>query len=50
MAQVQRFALGEDYELISDVIDAWHTMALVEAAYASSAKPATQIETILGDY
>ena len=50
MAQVQRFASGEDYELISNVTDAWHTMALIEAAYASSAKPATQIETILGAF
>ena len=49
MAQVQRFATGEDQELISNVNDAWHTMALIEAAYESSAKPATQIEIMQDD-
>jgi predicted dehydrogenase len=43
MANVQRFAAGEDAELISPVEDAWGTMALVEAAYQSSAAPATPI-------
>jgi hypothetical protein len=43
MANVQRFASGEDAELISSVEDAWHTMALVEAAYQSSARPATPL-------
>ncbi|MER8488213.1 Gfo/Idh/MocA family oxidoreductase [Mesorhizobium australicum] len=43
MANVQRFASGEDAELISSVEDAWNTMALVEAAYRSSAAPATPI-------
>ncbi len=43
MAQVQRFASGEDEVLISSVEDAWHTMALVEAAYESSAAPATPL-------
>jgi predicted dehydrogenase len=43
MANLQRFAAGEDAELVSAVDDAWLTMALVEAAYASSASPATPI-------
>jgi len=46
MAQVQRFASGEDDTLISSVEDAWHTMALVEAAYESSAAPATRLARI----
>ncbi|MCX2695642.1 MULTISPECIES: Gfo/Idh/MocA family protein [Ochrobactrum] len=43
MAQLQRFATGEDAELIGSVEDAWHTMALVEAAYQSSSQPATPL-------
>ncbi|MDX8446930.1 Gfo/Idh/MocA family protein [Mesorhizobium captivum] len=43
MANVQRFASGEDEELVSSVEDAWNTMALVEAAYRSSAAPATPL-------
>lgn len=43
MANVQRFAGGEDVELISSVEDAWTTMALVEAAYRSSSEPATPL-------
>ncbi|TIP82086.1 MAG: gfo/Idh/MocA family oxidoreductase, partial [Mesorhizobium sp.] len=43
MANVQRYSLGEDAELVSSVEDAWNTMALVEAAYQSSAAPATPI-------
>ena len=43
MAQLQRFATGEDAELVGSVEDAWHTMALVEAAYQSSAAPATPL-------
>jgi predicted dehydrogenase len=43
MANVQRFASGEDTELVSSVEDAWNTMALVEAAYRSSASAATPI-------
>ncbi|MEO5758627.1 MAG: Gfo/Idh/MocA family oxidoreductase [Mesorhizobium sp.] len=43
MANVQRFASGEDTSLVSSVEDAWSTMALVEAAYQSSAAPATPI-------
>jgi len=44
MANLQRFAAGEDAELISSVEDAWNTMALVEAAYKSSGQPATALE------
>jgi len=43
MANMQRFAAGEDAELVSSVEDAWNTMALVEAAYQSSAAPATPL-------
>lgn len=43
MANLQRFAAGEDSELIGSVEDAWHTMALVEAAYESSVRPATPL-------
>lgn len=43
MANLQRFASGEDSQLVSSVEDAWHTMALVEAAYQSSAAPATPL-------
>jgi len=43
MANLQRFAAGEDRKLVSSVEDAWDTMALVEAAYASSAAPATPL-------
>ncbi|WP_417828015.1 Gfo/Idh/MocA family protein [Thalassospira sp.] len=38
-AQVQRFAAGLDDALDGSAEDAWHTMALVEAAYQSSARP-----------
>lgn len=44
MANLQRFVSGEDAELVSPVEDAWNTMALVEAAYQSSAAPATPLE------
>lgn len=44
MANLQRYANGEDAELVSSVEDAWNTMALVEAAYKSSAAPATPLE------
>lgn len=42
--QVMRFATGEDPALEGSAEDAWHTMALVEAAYESSAKPAHPIK------
>ena len=45
MAQLQRYANGEESELISNANDAWHTMALIEAAYESSGQPATRIQT-----
>ena len=38
-AQLQRFACGLDADLEGSAEDAWHTMALVEAAYESSAQP-----------
>jgi len=43
MANLQRFAAGEDAVLHSSVEDAWHTMALVEACYRSNAAPATPV-------
>ena len=43
MANLQRFAAGEDAVLVSSVEDAWKTMALVEALYQSSAAPSTPI-------
>lgn len=42
--QVMRFAVGEDPVLQGSAEDAWHTMALVEAAYESSAQPAYPIK------
>lgn len=42
--QVMRFAVGDDTELQGSAEDAWHTMALVEAAYDSSAAPAHPIK------
>jgi predicted dehydrogenase len=43
MANLQRFVGGEDSELIASVEDGWTTMALVEAAFESSARPATPL-------
>lgn len=43
MANLQRFIAGEDAELVASVEDGWSTMALVEAAYRSSAAPATPL-------
>ena len=43
MANLQRFANGEDAQLVSSVDDAWRTMALVEACYRSAAEPATPL-------
>lgn len=43
MANLQRVASGEDSKLVSSVEDAWHTMALVESAFTSSASTATPI-------
>lgn len=43
MANLQRFAAGEDTALATHVEDAWKTMALVEAAYRAARAPATPI-------
>lgn len=43
-ANLQRFCAGEDSVLIASVEDAWTTMALVEAAFESSARPATPLK------
>ena len=43
MANLQRFVAGEDKELTASVEDAWTTMAVVEAAFESSARPATPL-------
>ena len=48
MASLQRAASGEDATLPASVEDAWHTMALVEAAFRSSAKPATPVPALPG--
>lgn len=45
MHNLQRAAAGEEM-LVSSAEDAWKTMALVEACYASSAAPATPIESL----
>lgn len=46
MANLQRFASGEDDLLIGSVDDGWQTMALVEAAYQSSSMPATPLNPL----
>jgi predicted dehydrogenase len=43
MSNLQRFAAGEDAALVTSVQDAWHTMALIEACFTSSAAPATPV-------
>ena len=43
MANLQRYASGQDATLISSVEDAWQTMALVEASFEASASGATPI-------
>ena len=43
MSSLQRFAAGEDQSLPTSVEDAWHTMALVEALYASDAGRGTPL-------
>jgi predicted dehydrogenase len=43
MANLQRFVAGEDKALVASVEDAWTTMAVVEAAFESSARPATPL-------
>ncbi|WP_423066509.1 Gfo/Idh/MocA family protein [Devosia sp. CN2-171] len=43
MSNLQRYAAGEDAVLVTSVEDAWHTMALAEAAFESATKPATPV-------
>ena len=43
MSNLQRFIAGEDAALMSQVDDAIHTMAVVEACYESSARGATAV-------
>ena len=45
MSNLQRFAAGEDLVLVTGVDDAWHTMALVEAAFESAAQSATPVRS-----
>lgn len=45
MSNLQRYAAGEDPVLVSSVEDAWHTMALAEAAFESAARPATPVRS-----
>ena len=44
MSNLQRYAAGEDARLETGVEDAWHTMALAEAAFVSAANPATPVK------
>ncbi len=44
MSNLQRYAASEDDRLVSGVEDAWHTMALAEAAFASAAASATPVK------
>jgi len=44
MSNLQRFAAGEDETLVTSVEDAWHTMALAEAAFDSASRPATPVK------
>jgi predicted dehydrogenase len=46
MSNLQRFVTGEDDTLVSGVDDAVHTMALVEACYASSAAGGTPLPPV----
>jgi predicted dehydrogenase len=43
MGNLQRFAAGEDTKLVNSVQDVLRTMALVEAAYQSSASGGTPL-------
>ncbi|HEX7852052.1 MAG TPA: Gfo/Idh/MocA family oxidoreductase [Sphingomonas sp.] len=43
MANLQRFAAGEESVLATRVDDAWRTMALVEACYRAGSQPGTSI-------
>lgn len=44
MSNLQRYAAKEDPVLVTSVEDAWHTMALAEAAFDSAARPATPVK------
>lgn len=44
MSNLQRYAAGEDSTLVTSVEDAWHTMALAEAAFESASRPATPVK------
>ena len=46
MSNLQRFASGEDKELVSSVEDAYLTMQLVEACYVSSERGGTKLEDL----
>lgn len=50
MANLQRFAAGEDATLLTAVDDAWQTMALVEACYRSNDQPGTPVPTARTDH
>lgn len=43
MANLQRYAVGEDAVLHTALDDAWHTMALVEACYTAARQPSWPI-------
>ena len=45
MANLQRFAAGDDPVLATSVDDAWHTMALVEACFTAATAAATPVQT-----
>lgn len=45
MSNLQRYAADEDAVLVTSVEDAWHTMALAEAAFESAAHPATSVRS-----
>ena len=48
MSALQRVATGEDDRLPTAVADAWRTMALVEACYASDASGGTAVPRPVG--
>ncbi|MDB5675367.1 MAG: oxidoreductase [Sphingomonas bacterium] len=50
MANLQRFAAGEDATLLTAVDDAWQTMALVEACYRSNDQPGTSLPSARTDH
>jgi predicted dehydrogenase len=50
MANLQRFAAGEDPTVLTAVDDAWQTMALVEACYQSNDQPGTPLPSTRTDH